>query len=220
MQRSSAIAVAGAVTGILIAGSVASVAVLNAASSSTSTNEVPIIAASVVEPESVQIIEPAPTIEPAALPAIVVPESIEVTAGMAAEEKVISRSAKQESAQTNTSVQQEQASEVIAVTTQTISAEQARQAATAATPGTVLSTTRVDRGGYDSFAVQIQRTDGSVVTGFVEATSGVVFDWVVDKVAPAPAATYHDDDDHDDDHDEEHDEDHDEDHDDRDDDDD
>ena len=205
MERRNAIAVAGAVTGILIAGSVASVAVINAASSSTSTDEVPITAASVVEPASAQIIEPAPTIEPAALPAIIVPEPVDVRPATDAGKKAKPRSAKPESAQTATPVQQEPASEVVAVTAQTISAEQARQAATAATPGTVLGTTRVDRGGYDSFAVQIQRTDGSVVTGFVEATSGVVFDWVVDKVAPAPAATYYDDDDHDEDHDEDHD---------------
>jgi hypothetical protein len=39
------------------------------------------------------------------------------------------------------------------------------------------------------------------VTGYVEATTGVVYDWVVDKAAPAPkpTATYDDDDRYDDD---------------------
>lgn len=173
MQRSNAIAVAGAVTGILIAASVASVAVVNAASSRTSTDEPTIIAASVVEPESVRIIELKPNIDRTALPTIVVPKSI-------------------------------------GSSPQAISAEQARQAATAATPGTVLRTARVEHGGYDSFEVQIQRTDGSIVTGFVEASSGVVFHWVVDKAARAPVTTYQDDDEeHDEGRDEEHDEDHD-----------
>lgn len=162
MERRSAIAVAGAVTGILIAGSVAGVAVINAAASSTSSDELPIIAASVVEPDSVQIIEPAPSADQTALPAIVVPQPV-------------------------------------ASAPQTITAEQARQVATEATPGVVLATSRIERGGYDSFAVQIQRADGSVVTGYVEAASGVVFDWVVDKKATAPASSYSEDDEHEDD---------------------
>ena len=59
----------------------------------------------------------------------------------------------------------------------------------------------MQRGGYDAIAVQIERADGSVVTGYVESTTGVVFDWTVDKKAPAPApaATYDDDDGYEDD---------------------
>lgn len=190
MQRRNAIAVAGAVTGILVAGSVASVAVINAASTTTSTDQVPIVAASVVEPPAAQVVEPVVVADQPRLPKIVVPEQVEVTSGAKAR-------------QTADAV--------------TFTEQQAQQAAIAATPGSVLSTTRVTRGGYDAFAVQIERTDGSVVTGYVEATSGVVFDWVIDKQAPVPVATYADDDDHGDDHDD--DDDHD-DHDDRDDDDD
>lgn len=209
MQRRSAIAVAGAVTGILIAGSVASVAVINAASSSTTTDEVPIVAASVIQPESVQIIEPAPSIDQTPLPAIVVPEPIEVTTSAVAEDGPTSRSDQPEPERSAAATTQPSAQESVEATPQVISAAQAGQAATAATPGTVLATTRVERGGYDAFAVQIERTDGSVVTGYVEATSGVVFDWVVDKAAPAPAATYYDDDYDDDDYDDDHDDDHD-----------
>ena len=212
MQRRSAIAVAGAVTGILIAGSVASVAVINAASSSTTTDEVPIVAASVIQPESVQIIEPAPGIDQTPLPAIVVPEPIEVTARASSEGSATSRSVQSQPEQSAAVATQPSTQESVEAAPQVISAARARQAATAATPGTVVATTRVERGGYDAFAVQIERKDGSVVTGYVEATSGVVFDWVVDKKAPAPAATYYDDDDHDDDHDDDDDDDHDEDH--------
>jgi hypothetical protein len=175
MQRRSAIAVAGAVTGILIAGSVASVAVINAASSSTSTDEAPIVAASVIEPASVPSVVPDPS-EPTGR----------------SEQRTVADS--------------------MDTAPQAISRSQAQQAAVGATPGKVLGTARVERSGYDAFAVQIERPDGSVVTGYVEATSGVVFDWVLDKEAPAPAATYdddeYDDDDYEDEHDDEHDEDH------------
>jgi hypothetical protein len=206
MQRASAIAIAGAVTGILIAGSVASVAVINAASSSTSTDQEPIVAASIVETTSVQSVEPAPSLDQAPLPSIVVPDPSEPIAIESNASESTSRAEQQ----------------VVADSVpQPISAAQARQAAVAATPGKVLATSRVERSGYDAFAVQIERADGSVVTGYVEATSGVVFDWVVDKKAPAPAATYdddygdddhgdddHEDDDHeDDDHDEDDDDD-------------
>ena len=212
MQRRSAIAVAGAVTGILIAGSVASVAVINAASSSTSDEQAPIVAASVIEPESVQIVEPAPRLDSTQLPTIVVPEPIEVRAATAAEEAAQPRSEQAEPGQTSKPTSPERTEATALESEQTITASQARAAATAATPGKVLATSRVQRSGYDAFAVQIERTDGSVVTGYVEATSGVVFDWVVDKTAPAPAATYYDDeyeDEYEDEHEDEYDDDHD-----------
>jgi hypothetical protein len=176
MHRGSAIAVVGAVTGILIAGSVASVAVINAASSSTTTEPAPIVAASVQESESSQVVQPAPNASSTPLPEIIVPEPIEPTADPTPSAKAATPSPTEPRPQT-------------------ISADQARQAATNATGGTVLSTTRVERGGYDAFAVQIQRADSSIVTGFVEASTGVVFDWVVDEAAPtpSPAATYEDD---------------------------
>ena len=199
MKRRSAVAVAGAVTGVLIAGSVASVAVINAASSSTATQDVPIVAASVAAPESAPVIVPEAGAELAPLPKIVIPEP------------VISSSEPTSNAVTPTAGDSPSVAEPAV---QTITARAARQAATAATPGSVLDTSRVQRAGYDAYAVQIERADGSIVTGYVEATSGVVFDWVVDQKAPTPKATYEDYDDEDeDDHDEEHDEEHDEDHD-------
>lgn len=199
MHRGSAIAVAGAVTGILIAGSVASVAVINAASSSTPADQAPIVAASVQELESTQVVQPAPNASQTPLPEIIVPEPIESAAEPAEMDDSIagSPSAEPEATRAASSTPSAQTATPSATEPmpQTISADQARQAATNASSGTVLSTTRVQRGGYEAFAVQIQRADGSVVTGYVEASTGVVFDWVVDKVAPtpSPAATYEDD---------------------------
>jgi len=41
-------------------------------------------------------------------------------------------------------------------------------------------------GGYDAWAVQVLRHDGSIVTGYVDRVSGVIFDWKVDQEAPKP----------------------------------
>jgi hypothetical protein len=128
-------------------------------------------------------VEPAPNLDQAPLPSIVVPDPSEPTANES--------NASASTASESTSRAEQQV--VVDSVPQPISAAQARQAAVAATSGKVLATSRVERSGYDAFAVQIERADGSVVTGYVEATSGVVFDWVVDKKAPAPAATYDDD---------------------------
>lgn len=53
-------------------------------------------------------------------------------------------------------------------------------------PGMTMQVTEQQHQGYASWAVQVQRSDGSVVTGFVDQSSGVIFDWVVDKAAPQP----------------------------------
>ena len=219
MQRGSAIAVAGAVTGILIAGSVASVAVINAASSSTPTDEVPIVAASVVEPQDNQVVEPAPTVGATPLPEVVIPEPIP-SASATVESDQGSTPVSASSAEVATprasdsaSAQETSSEPESSQQPESITARQARAAVTAATSGTVVSTSRTQRDGYDAFAVQIQRTDGSVVTGYVDSATAVVFDWVVDKQAPTPtpAQTYDDDydddrDEYDDDHDDDRDE--------------
>lgn len=112
-----------------------------------------------------------------------------------------------------------------------ITPRQAESAVLNQTQGTVVSTTSVTHAGLDAFAVQISRPDGSVVTGYVDASSGTVFEWAVNKqatpakpAAPAQPANgagstpnsnkYNDDhdDDHDDDHGDDHDDEHDDDH--------
>ena len=65
------------------------------------------------------------------------------------------------------------------------------------------STSKTSHGGYASWAVMVQRKDGSVITGYVDRATGTVFDWVVNQEAPvatsssSPSAS--DDDDHEDD---------------------
>jgi hypothetical protein len=46
-------------------------------------------------------------------------------------------------------------------------------------PGTVLSTVRTTRDGFRAWAVRVKRGDGSIVVGFVDIASGIIFDWTV-----------------------------------------
>ena len=46
---------------------------------------------------------------------------------------------------------------------------------------------RTSRRGYDAWAVQVQRSDGSVVTGFVDPGSGAIVDWLVHPESPVAA---------------------------------
>ncbi len=46
-------------------------------------------------------------------------------------------------------------------------------------PGTVLSTVKTTRDGFKAWAVRVKRSDGSVVVGFVDIASGIIFDWTV-----------------------------------------
>ena len=46
-------------------------------------------------------------------------------------------------------------------------------------PGTVLSTVRITRDGFKAWAVKVKRSDGSIVVGFVDIASGIIFDWTV-----------------------------------------
>ena len=77
--------------------------------------------------------------------------------------------------------------------------------------GTARSVEKTTHMNYQAWAVQLVRHDGSIVTGYVERSTGVIFDWVVNQEAPAAstptAGTYSggddDSDDADDDHEDE-----------------
>ena len=60
-----------------------------------------------------------------------------------------------------------------------ISAADASTVVLTASGGNATEVQRVTHGGYDAWAITVTRADGSVVRGFVEATSGVIFDWNV-----------------------------------------
>ncbi len=54
--------------------------------------------------------------------------------------------------------------------------------------GAARSVEKANHMGYEAWAVQLVRHDGSIVTGYVERSTGVIFDWVVNQEAPAATA--------------------------------
>jgi hypothetical protein len=84
----------------------------------------------------------------------------------------------------------------------------AKKAVLNAAPGKVTEIDALTRDGVPTFAVTVKRTDGSIITGYVDRSSGDVYEWIVNQAAPAPITSYEDDDDdYEDDYDEDHDED-------------
>lgn len=68
-----------------------------------------------------------------------------------------------------------------------ISKAKASKIALSEAPGEVMGISSRSRKGYQAWAVQIMRPDGSIVTGYVDRASGVAFDWVIDQQAPVAA---------------------------------
>jgi len=189
MKRNSAIATTVAVTGVIVAGSLAGIAMVTA-TAETSSPTPPIIMVAQGQPD--------PVFEAAELPEL----NIETAAPTA-----------------NPTPGNPPSEQLVPTPeTNTISAKEARAAVQLATEGSVTGVKKTERSGASAFAVTLSRPDGSVVTGYVDASTGVVFDWVVNTPAPQPTAGMtdesstksddHDEDDHDeDDHDDDDDED-------------
>lgn len=62
-----------------------------------------------------------------------------------------------------------------------VPAETAQAKVTRKVPGQVISVARTRRDGFRSWAVTVQRRDGSVVVGYVDIASGIIFDWTVQR---------------------------------------
>ena len=76
------------------------------------------------------------------------------------------------------------------VSTQLISKDFATKAVVNATNGKVTAVESMNQSGVDAFAVTVKRTDGSVITGYVDRSSGDVYEWAIVKDAPAPVKPY------------------------------
>ncbi|MCX6432156.1 MAG: hypothetical protein NTX29_05030 [Actinobacteria bacterium] len=218
MQRSSIIATVIAAGGVLIAGSVASVAVINAASSSQPTSET--IAMVSTESASAQPIvtpvvdsAPAMTLAPTALPSI-------DAAALPAIPEVSDQPVAAPQADTQQANTQQQAPAAASTPKATHKPKPARSASAEAAANSVSSDearsvvmkqgdgasvvdiSQADRAGYSTWAVKIARSNGEVITGYVDRESGVVVDWVVNQKAPAapsttaPTSSSHESDDH------------------------
>lgn len=195
MERSTIIASVIAGAGILIAGSVAGTAAINAAASSEP------------DPSSSQllaapaVIAPAPVSDVAPLPSFTTEPLPEITEPSAA-----TRPAKASDAATREAEAPAATPDSVPVAQATLPPEQAVALVLAATGGGSTQDVRqVTRAGYEAWAVTVQRPDGSIVTGFVDRASANVFDWRVVQAAPVTVA-YNDDDEEyeDDDHGDEH----------------
>lgn len=188
MQRTSIIATVVATGGILVAGSVASVAVINAASSSAPESTT---LALVSDEASVQPVAPPATESSSALPSLdasALPEIPTVDPAPAA--AASSQPAQPQPQPQVTTVQARQSDDSSdSASTTRISADQARSMVLKQGDGTsVVSVSKDSRGGYSTWAVRITRASGEVITGYVDRASGVVVDWVVNQDPPTPTS--------------------------------
>jgi len=147
MSRGTLIALVSATAGVLVAASIASVVIINAAPSPVATDSIIITSAGSARSTT------APT------PDANAPQEI-VFSSPALPEIMINPP----SPKTNKSIN---------------SASDAAAIVLAATGGRATDAKQVTHGGYNAWAITVSRADGSVVKGFVEATSGVIFDWSV-----------------------------------------
>jgi uncharacterized membrane protein YkoI len=211
MKRSSAIVSVLAATGVTLTLSLATLSMIATMSNPTSPTEVLTVAQPTVA-------DPGFTLEP--LPDLPSIAEISVTTDSVAQAPAApqptAQSNKEPTSAATTSSRPSPEVQARAL----ITPDQAVAAVVSATPGKVASVGTATRNGIDAYAVQLQRPDNSVVTGYVDQSSGVVFDWVVNGKAPAPqnpAPASDDDrgksddrdDDHDDDDDDHDDDDHD-----------
>lgn len=196
MQRSSIIATVIAAGGVLVAGSVASVAVINAASTSQppaqtielvsadQPNAEPTETAAAAAAPAATSTENLPPVAPAELPPVPVVNDAPAAAPAAP-------------AQGDDAAQPAVTAKPAAATpTRTpadaVSSGQARSVVLKQGDGvSVVSVSKASRGEYRTWAVRITRSNGEVLTGYVDRASGTVIDWVVNEkpATPKPTAT-------------------------------
>lgn len=181
MRGPSIIATVLAAGGILIAGSVASVAVINAASSSQPDSET----IRLVVAGDAATAGPEPSTA-AALPAV--PESSDAPTRVAAAADQPQPS--DDSAETSSPASSDDSATRQGDSPRMLTADQARGIVLEKGRGSsIISTSRESRKGYSTWAVRIARSNGEILTGYVDRASGVVVDWTVNRKASATQAT-------------------------------
>ena len=171
MKRNSTIASVAAATGIVGATVIAAISLMQATVTDGSENEtITLAAATATTPMPSDLV-----FTPEPLPEI----------------PVISDSAAPSASETQASV--------ATASTSQVNRDFATKAVVDATNGKVTGVETVTYNGVDAFAVTVKRTDGSVITGYVDRSTGDIYEWVVVKAAPAPVKQYEEDDDDDDD---------------------
>lgn len=169
MKRNSTIASVAAATGIVGATVIAAISLMQATVSDGSENEtITLAAATATTPTPSDLV-----FTPEPLPDV----------------PVISDSAAPSSSETPASA--------ASASTSQVDRDFAKKAVVDATNGKVTGVEKVSYNGVDAFAVTVKRTDGSVVTGYVDRSSGDIYEWVVVKEAPAPVKQYEEEEDDD-----------------------
>jgi len=230
MERSSIIATVVAAGGILIAGSVASAAVINAtATSQPDGTTAQIVATSATAEPFIETADNSTSVELPEfsaddLPEIVVSEvdipginadtanetpQVAAASPRSTPKPTPTPTTKPTSKPTAAKASAPASSatpEATAPSTRSISADKAVSIVLNATNGGVVQSAQsTTHAGFDSWAITVKRADGSIVIGYVDRATGVAFDWVVKQEAPAPTPTPsqssgYDDHDDDDDH--------------------
>lgn len=193
MNRSSALIGTAAAAALLVTGSVAAMAAINTATSSGPTIEKVSVVADQPGGLAPIVIAPLPEIVPVTSASLVVADVAETTS--AAPGAIPSAQSSKEPAkpqiQTSATPMSQEA--------RSISSDRASEIVIGQIDGAaqVTDVSRVEHGGYDSWAVTVAKTDGSRLVGYVftGATGADVFDWKVLKsptpvvvTVPAPAA--------------------------------
>ena len=162
MKRNSTIASVAAATGIVGATVIAAISLMQATVTDGSENEtITLAAATATTPMPSDLV-----FTPEPLPEI----------------PVISDSTAPSSSEPEASIE--------STSTSQVNRDFATKAVVNATEGKVTGVETVTRNGVDAFAVTVKRTDGSVITGYVDRSSGDIYEWVVVKAAPTPAKQY------------------------------
>lgn len=202
MKRSSALIGTAAAAAVLVAGSVAAMAAINTAASSAPTIEnVSVVADQPTASGSLAPIEiaPLPEIIPLEPASPVFVDAVEnTTVESSAVEPSSTPSAKSGKASAKPKVQS--SATPMSQQARSISADKAAEIVVGQVDGSarVSDVSRTQHGGYDSWAVTVDKADGSRLVGFVftGATGNEVFDWKVLKeptpvvvTVPAPAVT-------------------------------
>ena len=162
MKRNSTLVSVIAATGIVGATVIAAISLMQATITSGSESDTVTLAA----PSATDPMSPDLVFNPSQLPEIPV-----ISAPVAAESNTSESSSSNEVATSSPSVGQ-------------IDRDHAIKAVVDATGGEVTKVDSLNHNGVDAFSVTVKRTDGSVVTGYVNKSTGAVYEWVVVKAAP------------------------------------
>jgi hypothetical protein len=197
MKRSTALIGTGAAAAVLVAGSVAAMAAIHTAASSAPTiQNVSVVADQPSAAGSLApiAIAPLPEIVPVAPASPTIVDAVDTSSA----EPSATTSAKSGKASAKPKVQS--SATPMSQQARSISADKAAAIVVSQVDGTaqVTDVSRTQHGGYDSWAVTVDKADGSRLVGYVftGATGAEVFDWKVLKeptpvvvTVPAPADT-------------------------------